>query len=364
MSYISVKIKNNKLYACLAVFILAVNVMLLASWMGHRSVQVRADVRDVGTAPPERASLSAHRRGLFDDEEMAANRKKMEVLAMDEPIMYFFLAIVNLTILFVILAGFILDVYLAARAFRKRPVDIRIAEIEKPLWTLSDVIRVVIIFLFSGYMFVIAQSLAARYFPLFSDPNFRMIFDTAVMSVAALSVIFYFIRKKYGQSIGSIGLAKVSVLKSLFIGAAGYIAFVPVIFVIMLGTFVFIRLMGYDPPVQPIVGVFMEEEKVSILVMASVFAAVFGPVAEEIFFRGFMYPAVKKQWGMAAGILGTSVLFSFLHMHAVGFLPILALGIMLTYLYEKTGTILVPIAVHIIHNLGMVGLVFLMRRLG
>ena len=125
-----------------------------------------------------------------------------------------------------------------------------------------------------------------------------------------------------------------------------------------------IKRTGYEPPVQPIVGVLLEERDTSILWMSAFFAAVFGPVAEEIFFRGFMYPAVKEKWGKTAGIIGTSVIFSFLHVHVVGVLPIIALGVFLAYLYEKTGTLLVPIAVHIIHNVSMVILVFLVRGVG
>jgi membrane protease YdiL (CAAX protease family) len=48
----------------------------------------------------------------------------------------------------------------------------------------------------------------------------------------------------------------------------------------------------------------------------------------------------------------------------VGFLPIMALGLLLTYLYEKTGSLVSSMAVHIMHNVAMVILVFLARNIG
>jgi membrane protease YdiL (CAAX protease family) len=40
------------------------------------------------------------------------------------------------------------------------------------------------------------------------------------------------------------------------------------------------------------------------------------------------------------------------------------LGLLLTYLYERTGTLVSSITVHIIHNLSMVFLVFLVKQAG
>ena len=55
--------------------------------------------------------------------------------------------------------------------------------------------------------------------------------------------------------------------------------------------------------------------------------------------------------------------FAALHAHPVGFLPIMLIGAVLAYLYEKTGTLVAPITAHIVHNLCMVGFVFLLKQM-
>lgn len=93
----------------------------------------------------------------------------------------------------------------------------------------------------------------------------------------------------------------------------------------------------------------------------TVFVAVFGPIVEEMFFRGFMYPAVKKRLGFKTAFFGTSALFALLHTNLAGFLPIMILGMLLTYLFERTGTLVASCTVHILHNTAMVWFVFLMK---
>ena len=357
-------IRRNKLYTVLAIFILVINLLVFAGWMGERSAEKKVEQAATGEVLPRSDAVAGESKKLFGEEDIELRQEKIQALAVENPILYFLLAVVNLAILFAILLGFLLDAYLGIRFFRKDPIRIRIAEPEKPRWNMADIMRVILIFLSAGYAFVIVQSFATRSFAIFGNTNFRMIFDTAVMNIVGITVIFHFVRKKCGQDMRSMGLGRVNVAKGFFFGAIGYLALIPVLVVIMAGTYYVVKSIGYEPPVQPIVEVFMKEKETSILWMSALFAAIFGPIAEEIFFRGFMYPAVRKKWGIAAGVIGTSVLFSLLHTHIVGFLPILALGMLLAYLYEKTGSLVVPMAVHMIHNVGMVVLVFLMRSVG
>ena len=243
-------------------------------------------------------------------------------------------------------------------------MDIFLCPVEKAKWKLADVFRVILIFLFAGYVFAFVQMFFTTRFPILRNVNFRMVTDTAFMNIAGIAVIFYFVFLKYRQSASAIGLSRVSLKKAVLTAGIGYAAFLPILIAIMMLIFFFVNIIKYEPPVQPIVEVFILEKRASVLWISTLFAAIFGPVAEEIFFRGFLYPAAKKKWGIFAAIMGTSFIFSLLHSHLVGFLPIMALGVLLTYLYEKTGSLLVPITVHVMHNVGMVILVFMTRAIG
>jgi membrane protease YdiL (CAAX protease family) len=80
-----------------------------------------------------------------------------------------------------------------------------------------------------------------------------------------------------------------------------------------------------------------------------------GPIAEEVWLRGFLLPALAKSrlgfWG--AGLL-TCTLFAALHaaQYALVLLvPLFVVGIVLTWALGLTGSLWVPIAIHMANNL-------------
>ncbi|MBD3296945.1 MAG: CPBP family intramembrane metalloprotease [Candidatus Omnitrophica bacterium] len=353
-------IRRNKLYAVIAVFIISINLLMLLD-RNHG----RERAREAGTeARLEKGAAEGEETGNILEQDMESRRKKIMRLAEEDPLLYVFIGTFNLLILLMMFLGVLIDLYLLGKTARGKPLDMRINAREAPRWNLADVIRVVLIFLGSGYIFVIAQAFFLRIFPLLRNDNFRMVFNTVIMNLVGISVILYFVTRKHGQRIRDLGLTAKDWKKGVFYAVAGYLALIPVLAVIMFLTYLIIEQLQYRPPLQPIVEVFLEEKQTTVLWLSTVFAAVFGPVAEEIFFRGFMYPAVKKKAGALVGILLTAGIFAFLHAHIVGFAPILALGVLLAYLYEKTGSLVPSITVHIAHNLAMVVLVFMMRNIG
>jgi uncharacterized protein len=358
-------LRSNRIYAALILLLIGVNLFIFLPRRTENAVKTSDTVPGISYSDEkEDVPDVPARRTMFNREEVAARQARVEAIAKDDPVFFFFIATVNFAIFFIILLGIVFDALVLVRRKKGEKLNIALAGSEPPRWKVSDVFRAVIIFVFAGYVFAFIQGMLSGKVPILMDLNFRMVSDTAFMNIAGITVIFYFVFRKYGHGASAIGLSAVSPLKVVLTALAGYVAIVPVLTLIILLTFVFIRAVGYDPPVQPIVEVFIEEKKASVIWMSVVFAAIFGPVAEEIFFRGFMYPAVKKKWGVAAALIATSAIFSLLHAHAAGFLPIMALGVFLAYLYERTGSLFVPMAVHMIHNMCMLVMVMLARAIG
>ena len=77
---------------------------------------------------------------------------------------------------------------------------------------------------------------------------------------------------------------------------------------------------------------------------------VLAPVCEEIFFRGYLYPALRNRMNMQPAMIVNSLIFAAVHFELVGFLSRLVLGYGLCYLYEKNRTITAPIACHALYN--------------
>src|SRR3954470_9858576 len=83
------------------------------------------------------------------------------------------------------------------------------------------------------------------------------------------------------------------------------------------------------------------------------------PLGEEIFFRGFAFPAVSKSWGLPAAIVVSGAAFSFIHLDAVGFLGLMEIGILLAALRLWSGSIWAAIIGHAVNN-GVAGTAFLL----
>ena len=89
---------------------------------------------------------------------------------------------------------------------------------------------------------------------------------------------------------------------------------------------------------------------------------IFGPVVEEVFYRGILFEALKGKEGNTIrgvfDILLTSLLFAIAHVSVIGFtvddllanIPVFMLGLSITALYFKTDNIICSILLHIIIN--------------
>lgn len=100
------------------------------------------------------------------------------------------------------------------------------------------------------------------------------------------------------------------------------------------------------PP--PFSKVFSGPEAVSWAVIA--LAVLVVPVAEEVFFRGFVFTGLSRSHGLRWGALGSSTLFALIHFNLGAFVPILILGLLLTWLYVKSQSIWPCIIAHVIFN--------------
>jgi len=79
------------------------------------------------------------------------------------------------------------------------------------------------------------------------------------------------------------------------------------------------------------------------------------PLSEEIFFRGFVFGGLRRRLPLWPAAIIAGALFGAVHFtgaSSAGVLPQLAvLGIILCWLYDKTGSIWPTIAVHMLNNL-------------
>jgi membrane protease YdiL (CAAX protease family) len=93
----------------------------------------------------------------------------------------------------------------------------------------------------------------------------------------------------------------------------------------------------------------------SAAILTAVFAVSLGPLMEELFFRGFLYPVIARRMGIFVAIAITSLAFGLIHGAQLGFawglvLIIFIVGIVLTVVRAKTGSVAASFLVHVAYN--------------
>lgn len=340
-------INSQRLYTWLIIFILLINITAIF----HAKLTEEPQVEKEAALFPYTGDFAEKRAAL----EAKLNEDKNLAIIM---------ALATGIIVISILAGIIVNIALLILKINKIkfiPKTLRPPEVK---WTMSDVVKVIILFIFFAYMLILIEASLAGIFPSIKNQEaIRSAVNTTILDLLAIFFVLYFVVGRYGQKIRDLGISTKNFFTNLFTGLAGYIAIIPGLVLVSLFVFWLVSIFKYEPPPQPVVEMFVKENRIPALLYISIFVGILGPIAEEIFFRGFMYNAVKKGIGIFPALLTTSFFFAVLHAHLVGFLPIMVLGMLLAYLYEKTGSLIPSITVHIIHNSVMISFVFLMKEI-
>ncbi len=246
---------------------------------------------------------------------------------------------------------------------RKKIIPEKVPDKISISWGIADALRAVIIVVFSGYMLGALTRAVSKLFYFNIDPNLGMILGTFFIDVIAGIVIFYFVLVKYREKLSSLGIASTGFYKNVLSGITAYVFMLPILISVLILSMLLLNAMGYKFPAQPVFDMFLEEKRSNVILFLTIFVSILGPIIEEIFFRGFLYSAVRKRFGVLSGVLLSAALFSILHTNIAGFAPIMILGILMAFLYETTGSLVAPMAVHIIHNSIIVGFVLFIKEL-
>lgn len=110
-----------------------------------------------------------------------------------------------------------------------------------------------------------------------------------------------------------------------------------------------VRAFGLELPAQQALAFLATADRDALFWVVVFMACVGSPIAEELFFRGFLFNAVTKFYSPKVAVAVTSVLFGAVHEPSVA-LPITFLGVLFGYFRLKTGGVGSSILLHIVHN--------------
>lgn len=162
-------------------------------------------------------------------------------------------------------------------------------------------------------------------------------FGEAVLYLTVLVLAFVF----WGYALSWLGLVSASGRSMLAGVGCGVILFVGIG---LLGNYL-TKLLGTPPPQSfalAVQGSAHNWELVLLLFLGGVAA----PLKEELIFRGMLYPPLRQAYGRGLGIVLTSLFFALLHLDVVRFVPLFLGGVVLAWLYERTGSLWPSIIAH------------------
>ncbi len=176
--------------------------------------------------------------------------------------------------------------------------------------------------------------------------------DSALaLAVGGLPVAALVVVRRVRARRPSVGLP-VAVLR----GLEGFC--VATVFVVPAGlvTLLILKAMGHEPAAQELVSMVLTTRDESVPWTLLVFGVLIAPFTEEAIFRGLLYPAIRdagpagRAGAWRAAIL-VSALFAIVHRSATAALGLFCLALVLTWIYERTNSLLAIVVAHSTNNL-------------
>lgn len=82
------------------------------------------------------------------------------------------------------------------------------------------------------------------------------------------------------------------------------------------------------------------------LLAAALSASLIAPVTEELLFRGFLFSGLRQRLGVNLAIVVSSLAFALFHFNPFAFPALVALGAMLAWLFQRSGSLWPSIGLH------------------
>ena len=183
--------------------------------------------------------------------------------------------------------------------------------------------------------------------PLVTSFVWKELFLGMIMgNIMVVGIISYIVLFKYKLRISALGFKKVRFKTSIKYVVSG---------VIICGLFSFIyefcaEKLFHIEHVQFFSQLLLSMKAKGQLFFPLLLAIIVAPFCEEVLFRGFLYSGIKKYLGIRWAIILSALFFGFAHLEWVIIIPLIFVGAVCAYLYEKSNSLWIPITVHILNN--------------
>jgi membrane protease YdiL (CAAX protease family) len=218
---------------------------------------------------------------------------------------------------------------------------------ELPLWMPFAVMGIVFIVIATFSAAVIGIAAASDPTIKASDPPDSL---TIVLTVIQDGALILAALLAFKIALGEVrpadlGLRRVASWKKAILTAAALYALYWIIAAVLE------QIFG-TPPEQELVTELKQQQDLAVLIGFAALTCVVAPIAEEIFFRGFMFTTFARKLGPTWGALLAGGIFGLIHAPnpVLGLIALGVLGVCLCALYWRTQSIIPCMALHALNN--------------
>lgn len=195
--------------------------------------------------------------------------------------------------------------------------------------------------------------------PATSERHLISLFITTLtFQGAAILLVVFFLHEQHLSWSQAFGFGSPQRGRTILLGLVAGVVIVPVAWMLQQLSVEVMQWVSLEPETQEIVQKLQETiaktpPSTELMLQQTFFGIsviVIAPIAEELLFRGILYPTFKQAGHAKLGLWVTSFLFAFLHNNGPSFVPFLVLAILLVLVYEATDNLLAPILTHSFFN--------------
>jgi membrane protease YdiL (CAAX protease family) len=169
------------------------------------------------------------------------------------------------------------------------------------------------------------------------DPSIVILISTTLLLIP----VWYFSVRKYQISWADLGIRS---FQPTIVGLGCGLMVLSLLF-----NLVYAAILGlFGLQIQPDIGVMFNNTNFPIILLIG--GAVIAPFVEEIFFRGFVFPGLRKRWDWRIAAVISAGLFALAHVIPTSFVPIFILGLIFAFLYQISGSIWPSVLMHVLTN--------------
>jgi hypothetical protein len=236
------------------------------------------------------------------------------------------------------------------------PVEVIAAPAPKPFpsWSAWDVLAIMVFTLVAILVFTLAALFIARSFPQYHNASFTDLATSAAVVIGAqtaaypivLLFIFVLVRSRSKQPFG----------KAIQWNWPGMLAPGFVIGGVVLA--LVIESLARFLPIPKSLPMDTYFRDASSAYMMATFGMTLAPLLEELFFRGLLYPLLRRGLGLMAGVLLTALAFAAIHGAQLGYawapvLSIFVVGLAFTLVRVRTNSVAASFLMHCGYNFAL-----------